>query len=178
MDIIKSFHNYVQLFKTQPCNYKCTYLTYSPVGSTFFPTSTGQYQGTCSFTKVLPDSHSQLPTFKLHSASNWSSSKTYNKHVLILSAAVMLQLKPLLVTLYLPCIPLPSWPKGIPWSRNIQQPDVLREESNPLSATDALLHQSMEIQWYPEREARHSETIFTRPKNCSLPEMVTMHICH
>lgn len=53
-----------------------TYLTYSPVGSIFFPTSTGQNQGTWPFTKALPESHSQLPTLRLHSASNCSSSNT------------------------------------------------------------------------------------------------------
>ena len=62
------------------------YLTYSPVGSIFFPTPTGQNQGTGPFTKVLVDTQSQLPTFKLLSASNWNSSKTYNneKHLNLL----------------------------------------------------------------------------------------------
>lgn len=54
------------------------YLTYSPVGSIFFPTPTGQNQGTGPFTKVLVDTQSQLPAFKLLSASNWNSSKTCN----------------------------------------------------------------------------------------------------
>ena len=52
------------------------HLTYSPVGSILFPTSTGQNHGTWSFTNVLHESHSQLPAFRLHSESSWSWSNT------------------------------------------------------------------------------------------------------
>lgn len=54
-----------------------SYLVYSPVGSIFFPVSTGQKKGCLSWSNVLPDIDNQPPAFKLHSASNCSSPNTY-----------------------------------------------------------------------------------------------------